>query len=54
MLKYLDTTGEFMQQDGSTVYILSLQSNYKNVRSWESQICLCAVKTVNNDCAVDI
>lgn len=52
MLKYLDTTGVFMQQDGGTVYILSLECNYKNVRSWESEVCLCAVRTVNNDSTV--
>lgn len=52
MLKYLDTTEVFIQQDGGTVYILSLECNYKNVRSWESEVCLCAVRTVNNDTTV--
>lgn len=54
MLKHLDTTDVFMQQDGDTVYILSLECNYKNVRSWESEVCLCFVRMVNNDSAVCI
>lgn len=54
MLKYLDTTDVFLQQDGGTVYILSLECNYKNVRSWESEVCLSSVRTANNDSAVCI
>lgn len=54
MLKYLDTTDVFMQQDGGTVYILPLECSYKNVRSWESEGCLCSVRMVDNGSAVCI
>lgn len=54
MLKYLDTTDVFLQQNGGTVYILPLESGYKNVRSWESEGCSCSVRMVNNGSAVCI
>lgn len=54
MLKYLDTTDVLMQQNGGTVYPLSLECSYKNVRSWESEGCSCSVRMVNNDSAVCI